>query len=138
MAINNKGFPHIIYYNANGHDLAYYYEYDTEIRTIELATIIEADVFPVVIGAGVPPQVLIAVDGELPDSCSRFNEITSKRYGNTVEVTVTIRILKGDNCFPTDDIFEKNLNLGGNFNRGERYFVIINGVEYIYDAPVSW
>jgi len=133
LELTKGGFPHITYYNVGNRDLMYFYKYYAEVVSIEETEIIEADVFPVEMGAPAPAQVLVYVKGVLPDSCSEYNDIVSVRAGNNIQVSVTIKRFDKDNCIDTpDDYFQRNINLGGDFNFGETYYITINGKEYVY------
>lgn len=73
-----------------------------------------------------PPQVLVYIKGGLPDGCTTFNDLVTKREGKTAEITVTTQRPKGAVCPAVYGYFEKNVNLGSDFTMGETYTVKVN------------
>ncbi len=90
---------------------------------IRLAPIHEVQVN---IAESYPMQVIIYIKGELTDGCTTFHELTTERSGNTVNITLTTQCPRGAVCAQVYGYFEKNVNLGSDFNSGETYINNVN------------
>lgn len=73
-----------------------------------------------------PPQVLVSINGGLPDGCSKFHNATYQVTGKTADIKVTIQRPKDAICTEIYGYFEHTINLGSNFIRGEVYTVNVN------------
>jgi hypothetical protein len=72
-----------------------------------------------------PPQISVYIKGGLPDGGTVFNAITSTRKGNEIEIKVSVQRPAGD--YPAIyTSFEKNINLGSNFDMGTTYILKVN------------
>ncbi len=93
---------------------------DMEIR---LAPIHEVQVN---IAESYPPQVFVFIKGGLPDACTTLHKATIERHENTIDITVSIKRLKGKIYAQIYSYFEENVALGSDFASGEIYTVNVN------------
>ncbi|MBN2075879.1 MAG: hypothetical protein JW762_10040 [Dehalococcoidales bacterium] len=74
-----------------------------------------------------PPQVLVYIKGGLADACTTFDEVMIKRKTDTdIYIEVTVRRPKDRMCAQVYGYFEKNVNLGTDFESNETYTVTVN------------
>lgn len=78
-------------------------------------------------GEAVPVEVL--VKGALPDGCSELNEAVQTRAAHLVDVTLTMRRLRGTVCPQVVRPFRFYLPLDGTFAPGS-YTLKVNGAAY--------
>jgi archaellum component FlaG (FlaF/FlaG flagellin family) len=81
----------------------------------------------VLIAESYPAQVVLRVRGTLADLCTEVDQITQKRDGATVSVTITVK-RTGDVCAQQIRSTDLNVKLDGGFTSGQ-YVVTVNGVE---------
>jgi len=93
---------------------------DMEIR---LAPIHEVQVN---IAESYPPQIFVFIKGGLPDACTTLHKTNIGRHDNTIDITVSIKRLKGKICAQIYSYFEENVALGSDFASGEIYTVNVN------------
>ena len=91
-----------------------------------LLTVSKADVL---ILESFPPQIIVKVEGWLPDGCSEVGDITQQRSGFTIDVTITIRRLSTGACIAIAPQVTRNIRLNGSFAESGAYTVRVNGVE---------
>jgi hypothetical protein len=89
----------------------------------------------VMIAESYPEQIIVYIKGGLPDGCTEFNDLVTEINGNTVNITVTIKRPKDAVCPAIYGYFEKNVNIGSNFIRGQSYTVNVNGVTAEFTYP---
>ncbi len=82
-----------------------------------------------------PEQIIVYIKGGLADSCTTFHDIETQRSGNTIYIEVTTERPKDAICAQVYSYFEKNINLGSDFTRGETYIVDVNGITRTFDYP---
>lgn len=73
-----------------------------------------------------PPQIFVYIKGGLADSCTVFNEVTTERSGNTVDIRVTTKRPREAVCAQVYGYFEENVALGTDFTSGETYIINVN------------
>lgn len=73
-----------------------------------------------------PPQVLVTIKAGLPDGCSKFHDIKTEISEKSVKIDVLIERPKGSACPAIYGYFDKTVNLGSQFSRGETYIVVVN------------
>ena len=95
-------------------------EDEAEIRP---APIHEVDVR---IAESFPPQVFVYIKGGLADSCTTFNELTTKQRDNIIDIEVTTQRPRDTECAQVYSFFEKNVALGSDFTSGETYIINVN------------
>ena len=76
-----------------------------------------------------PPQIMVKVDGWLPDGCSEVGDVTQQRNGFTIDVTIPIRRLSAGACIAIAPQVSRNIRLSGSFAESGAYTVRVNGVE---------
>jgi inhibitor of cysteine peptidase len=76
-----------------------------------------------------PPQIMVKVDGWLPDGCSEVGDITQTRDGFSIDVSITIRRLSAGACIAIAPQVTRNIRLNGSFAESGSYRVRVNGVE---------
>jgi hypothetical protein len=88
----------------------------------------------VMIAESYPEQIIVHIKGGLPDGCTEFNDLVTEINGSTISITVTVKRPKDAVCPAIYGYFEKTVNLGSNFIRGQNYTVDVNGVtaEFVY------
>jgi len=97
---------------------------------IKLAPVHELDIK---FAESFPVQVFLYVKGGLSDGCTTFHSTEIKsRSGNSIKVEVTVERPKGKFCPAVYTYFEKNLNLGTDFNSGETYTVTVNDKSIVF------
>ena len=82
----------------------------------------------ILVNMSLPEQIIVYIKGGLADSCTTFHEIETQRSGNTIYIEVTTERPADAVCAQVYSYFEKNVNLGSGFIRGESYIVDVNGV----------
>jgi hypothetical protein len=75
-----------------------------------------------------PPQISVYIKGGLSDGCTTFHDLTWKRDGDTITITVTVVRPKDKICPAIYTYFEKDVNLGTDFTVGATYTVQVNDV----------
>ena len=73
-----------------------------------------------------PPQIFVYIKGGLADSCTVFNEVTTGRSGNTVNIRVTTKRPREEVCAQVYGYFEQNVALGTDFTSGMAYIINVN------------
>lgn len=96
---------------------------DEEEMEVRLAPIHEVRVN---IAESFPPQIFVYIKGGLADSCTVFNEVTTERSGNTVNIRVTTKRPREAVCAQVYGYFEQNVALGTDFTSGEIYIINVN------------
>ena len=97
--------------------------------TVESVEILILESFPV--------QVRAVVKGYNPDPCTKINEITQKRDGNTFVVTITTQRDRGQACIQVISPFEESISLDvAGLNAGT-YTVTVNGVSEQFTLDVD-
>jgi inhibitor of cysteine peptidase len=82
-----------------------------------------------------PEQIFVYIKGGLADSCTSFHDLKTERIGNTIKIEVTTERPRDAVCAQVYGYFEKNINLGSDFTRGESYTVDVNGVTQTFVYP---
>lgn len=82
-----------------------------------------------------PVQVGVYIQGGLPDGCTTFRDIQTSRAGNTVKIEVTNQRPKDAICTQVYGYFERNINLGSSFTRGQVYTVQVNDRTTTFTMP---
>lgn len=75
-----------------------------------------------------PVQVNVHIQGGLPDGCTKFHDIKMTRDGDTINIEVTTEHPKDTSCPAIYGYFEKDVNLGSEFETGTTYTVEVNDV----------
>lgn|SRR5690606_1130300 len=75
-----------------------------------------------------PVQVFVRMQGTLGDGCTSLGEITQRREGNTIEVSVIANHSGAEVCTMIAQLIDERVQLEGEFPAGE-YIVRVNGVE---------
>lgn len=75
-----------------------------------------------------PVQVFVRMQGTLGDGCTSLGEITQRREGNTIEVSVPAIHSGAEVCTMQLQLINERLPLEGPFEPGD-YTLIVNGVE---------
>jgi inhibitor of cysteine peptidase len=75
-----------------------------------------------------PVQVEAVVKGTLPSACSTVDEVSQRREGNLVEVTVLTRTRRGQVCIASLKGVTERVRLQGGFPPGD-YLLRVNGKE---------
>jgi len=99
---------------------------------IKLAPIHEVQVN---IAESYPEQIIVYIKGGLADACTTFHDMETQRSGNTINIRITTERPKDAVCAQVYGYFEKNVNLGSDFIRGETYIVDVNGVTKTFKYP---
>ena len=109
-------------------------QYNIVVQEIEirLAPIHEVQVS---IAESYPEQIFVYIKGGLADSCTTFHELETERIENTINIEVTTERPRDAVCAQVYGYFEKNVNLGSDFIRGETYIVDVNGVIRTFEYP---
>ena len=89
----------------------------------------------IMIAESYPEQIFVYIKGGLPDGCTEFNDLVTEINGNTINISVTIKRPKDAVCPAVYSYFEKNVNLGSDFIRGQSYTVNVNGVTAGFAYP---
>ena len=82
-----------------------------------------------------PEQIFVYIKGGLADSCTTFHDLETERIDNTINIEVTTERPRDAVCAQVYGYFEKNVNLGSDFIRGETYIVDVNGVIRTFEYP---
>jgi len=85
-----------------------------------------------------PEQIFVYIKGGLADSCTAFHDLKTERCENTINtinIEVTTERPRDAICAQVYGYFEKNVNLGSDFIRGETYIVDVNGVIRTFEYP---
>ncbi len=82
-----------------------------------------------------PEQIFVYIKGGLADSCTTFHDLKTERIENTINIEVTTERPRDAVCAQVYGYFEKNVNLGSDFIRGETYIVDVNGVIKTFEYP---
>jgi hypothetical protein len=82
-----------------------------------------------------PPQVAVHIKGGLRDTCTTFHDLTVKRTSNTINIKVTVQTREDEFCGHVYTFFEKDVNLGSDFIKGENYDIIVNGEATTFTMP---
>ncbi|MBA7471826.1 hypothetical protein ES707_07137 [subsurface metagenome] len=82
-----------------------------------------------------PEQIFVYIKGGLADSCTTFHDLETERCENTINIEVTTERPRDAICAQVYGYFEKNVNLGSDFIRGETYIVDVNGVIRTFEYP---
>lgn len=82
-----------------------------------------------------PEQIFVYIKGGLADSCTTFHDLKTERIDNTINIEVTTERPRDAVCAQVYGYFEKNVNLGSDFIRGETYIVDVNGVIRTFEYP---
>jgi inhibitor of cysteine peptidase len=104
----------------------------TDGLEIKLAPIHEVQIN---IAESFPEQIFVYIKGGLADSCTSFHDLKTERIGNTIKIEVTTERPRDAVCAQVYGYFEKNINLGSDFTRGESYTVDVNGVTQAFVYP---
>jgi hypothetical protein len=105
---------------------------ENPVFEIKQAPIHEVDIM---IAESYHEQIIVYIKGGLPDGCTEFNDLVTEVNGNTVYITVTIKRPKDVICPAVYGYFEKNVNIGSNFIRGQGYTVSVNGITAQFTYP---
>jgi hypothetical protein len=73
-----------------------------------------------------PAQVNVHIVGGLPDGCTTFNNIEVTREGTTITLKVTNQHPKDAVCPAIYTTFEKDVNLGADFQTATIYTLYVN------------
>jgi hypothetical protein len=88
----------------------------------------QVDSVDVQIAESFPPQVFVRFQGVLGDGCTTLGEMSQRRKGNTIDVTVATNHSGAEVCTAIAQLVDKTIKLEGDFPPGE-YIVRVNGVE---------
>lgn len=80
-----------------------------------------------------PVQVVAVIKGGLGNGCLSLGEITQRREGNTIEVTLLANHSGAEACTMIYQIVDERVRLDGSFAPGE-YTLIVNGVERTFSV----
>lgn len=84
-----------------------------------------------------PVQVSVAARGDLPDSCTRIDEIITQQTGNTFRVAVTTLRQPAATCTQALVPFEETIPLDVEGLPAGDYQVLVNGVEGTFNLAVD-
>lgn len=86
-----------------------------------------------------PVQVVAVVKGTLPDTCTKVDQITQSREGNTFKVTITTISQQGADCTATglQNRFEQNVPLDVYGLPKGSYTVEVNGVAQPFELTAD-
>lgn len=104
-----------------------------ESMQISLAPIHEIEIS---IAKSNPEQILVYIKGGLADGCTSLKEISTESDGNTINITVTVQRPEDAICIQVYSYFERTVNLGSDFTRGQSYTVNVNGITAEFTYPL--
>ncbi len=86
-----------------------------------------------------PVQVVAVVKGTLPDTCTKVDQITQNREGNTFKVKITTHSDQGESCPATglQNHFEQNVPLDVYGLSKGTYTVDVNGVSQTFELTAD-
>ena len=82
-----------------------------------------------------PEQVLVYIQGGLRDGCTSFDNAKVAQNESGVTITVTTRRPKDAVCPAIYGYFERNINLGSDFVRGQTYTLAVNDYSTTFTYP---
>ena len=82
-----------------------------------------------------PPQFSATFKVGLRDTCTSFNDLTTARSGNTVNITVTVQHEKDKICGQLYGFLDKTVSLGSSFTSGQTYTVNVNDQTTTFVVP---
>jgi hypothetical protein len=83
-----------------------------------------------------PPQIGVYIKGGLRDGCTAFNDLQITREGNTVNIKVTTQHPRGVFCPAIYTYFEKDVNLGSDFDFGTTYTLNVNDYTTTFEGTL--
>jgi hypothetical protein len=89
--------------------------------------LVQIDQVDVRIAESFPPQVFVQFQGTLGDGCTSLGEISQRRDGNSIEVTVATNHSGAEVCTAIAQLIDQTISLDGDFPPGA-YSVRVNGV----------
>jgi hypothetical protein len=89
---------------------------------------VQIDRLDVQIAESFPPQIFVRIQGVLGDGCTTLGEISQRRQGNTIDVTVATKHSGAEVCTMIAQLVDQTIRLEGDFPPGD-YIVRVNGVE---------
>lgn len=105
------------------------YRQARELAPIESVEIVVAESFP--------QQYFAHIVSGLPSGCASFDELTTDRSGDAIEIAVWNLVPAPGELVACTAIYgyvEHNVPLGTDFTSGERYRLVVNGVEETFTA----
>lgn len=103
-----------------------------DVTEIRLAPIHEVSV---VVMESYPEQIGVNIKLGLSDGCTTFHDAMVSRDGYTVNITVTTQRPANAECPAVYTYYEKNLNLGSDFERGATYTLHVNDYITTFTYP---
>lgn len=82
-----------------------------------------------------PPQIFVTIKGGLSDGCTTLNEIRISRDGNTVTISVSTSRPKDKMCTAIYTYFDKTVNIGSDFVKGQDYMLRVNDHATTFKYP---
>ncbi len=83
-----------------------------------------------------PPQIGVYIKGGLSDGCTTFHDIVTTREGSTVNIKVTVQHPWGVFCPAIYTSFEKDVNLGTDFDFGTVYTLNVNNYSTTFNGTL--
>lgn len=83
-----------------------------------------------------PPQIGVYIKGGLPDGCTTFHDIETIREGNVVNIKVNVQRPRGRVCPAVYTSFERNVNLGIDFDFGTTYTLNVNDYTTTFEGTL--
>jgi hypothetical protein len=80
-------------------------------------------------------ELLVYVKGGLRDTCTTFHDLNTERNGNSISINITVQTITGQICDQVYKLFERRVNLGGDFVSGEVYVVTVNDNPITFTMP---
>jgi hypothetical protein len=84
-----------------------------------------------------PVQVNAVVKGNLPDPCTRIEQVKQERTGNTINVTLTTARAQGQSCIQVIEPFERTIPIDVVGLQAGTYTVDIGGVTQQFTLDVD-
>jgi inhibitor of cysteine peptidase len=95
------------------------------------------DSVEVLMRESMPVQVSVSVKGNLADACTRIDEITTTRDGNTFNIDITTARPAELMCAQVLTPFEENISLEARGLKKGTYAVNVNGVTQTFELAVD-
>ncbi len=93
------------------------------------------DSVDIMIARSKPVQVTVAVQGNLPDSCTKRQSVTQTRNGNAFVITITTTRPAGAMCTQVLTPFQESISLDTMGLNAGSYTVIVNGISTSFEMP---
>jgi inhibitor of cysteine peptidase len=104
-------------------------DYETDLANVEKVDVMILESFPV--------QVRVTASGNLPDGCTKINEVDVAQEGETFNVTITTRRPLDQECTEALVPFEETFPLDVLGLAAGTYVVDVNGVTGTFDLAVD-